>query len=119
MRLGGGTMDYRKEFLDSFVRGGDGEAKQAHLTPALSPSDAERENAGCMRRCDWKSSLSSNSFPRSSRGHETPINFRFLILKNEPLHVGCYRVTRSPAGWMNPWRSYSQLMAKAVASRRK
>ena len=38
-------MDYRKKFLDSFVRGGDEEAKQAHLTPALSPSDAERENA--------------------------------------------------------------------------
>ena len=38
-------VDYRKKFLDSFVRGGDEEAKQAHLTPTLSPSDAERENA--------------------------------------------------------------------------
>ena len=34
-------VDYRKKFLDSFVRGGDEEAKQTHLTP-LSPSDVER-----------------------------------------------------------------------------
>ena len=38
-------VDYRKKFLDSFVRGGDEEAKQAHLTPTLSPSDAEHADA--------------------------------------------------------------------------
>ncbi len=41
-------VDYRKKFLDSFVRGGDEEAKQATSPPALSPSDAERETIGCM-----------------------------------------------------------------------
>ena len=38
-------VDYRKKYLDSLVRGGDEEAKSLHLTPALSPSDAEREIA--------------------------------------------------------------------------
>ena len=56
-------VDYRKKFLDSFVRGGDEEAKQAHLTPTLSPSDAEREKKpGRSRtgiaRSGWSSSFS-------------------------------------------------------------